>query len=180
VSKVIEVTDQTFEEEVLNSDLPTEVDFWAPWCGPCMMVSPIYDKLAQEYDGRFKFCKMNVDENQRTAVKYQIMSIPMQMFFVDGQKVDEILGAVPERTIRTTVDSVSQRFPIDEKSRLKVLLTSWTEHNKKHSEKFRGWTEKVGNAKGDPIYNSVVQAAEELEKTNEQLVQLLRELQQAG
>jgi len=106
VSKVIEVTDQNFEEEVLNSDLPTEVDFWAPWCGPCMMVSPIYDKLAQEYDDRFKFCKMNVDENQRTAVKYQIMSIPMQMFFVDGQKVDEILGAVPERTIRTMVNGI--------------------------------------------------------------------------
>lgn len=71
-----------------------------------MMVSPIYDKLAQEYDDRFKFCKMNVDENQRTAVKYQIMSIPMQMFFVDGQKVDEILGAVPERTIRIMVDGI--------------------------------------------------------------------------
>ena len=180
MSKVIEVTDQNFEEEVLNSDLPTEVDFWAPWCGPCMMVSPIYDKLAQEYDGRFKFCKMNVDENQRTAVKYQIMSIPMQMFFVDGQKVDEILGAVPERTIRTTVDGVSQSFPIDEKSRLKVVLTSWAEHNKKHSEKFRKWTEKTNNAGSDPIYNSALQAAAELEKANEQLFQVLRELQQAG
>lgn len=106
MSKVIEVTDQNFEEEVLNSDLPTEVDFWAPWCGPCMMVSPIYDMLSEQYDGRFKFCKINVDENPKTAMGYQIMSIPMQMFFVDGQKVDEILGAVPERTIRTMVDGI--------------------------------------------------------------------------
>ena len=179
MSKVIEVTDQNFEEEVLGSDLPTEVDFWAPWCGPCMMVSPIYDKLSQEYDGRFKFCKMNVDENQRTAVKYQIMSIPMQMFFVDGQKVDEILGAVPEHTIRTMVDGVVQSFPTNEKGRLKVILTSWAEHNKQHSEKFRKWAEKAKNAESEPIYNRVLQAAKELEKANEQLSQVLTELQQA-
>jgi thioredoxin 1 len=114
MSKVIEVTDQSFEEEVLNSDLPTEVDFWAPWCGPCMMVSPIYDKLSEEYEGRFKFCKINVDENQQTAVKYQIMSIPMQKFFSDGEQVDEILGAVPEQTIRAMVEDILKRFPTDE------------------------------------------------------------------
>ena len=179
MSKVIEVTDQNFEEEVLRSDLPTEVDFWAPWCGPCMMVSPIYDKLSQEYDGRFKFCKINVDENQQTAVKYQIMSIPMQMFFADGQKVDEILGAVPEHTIRTMVDGILQSFPTDEKGRLKVILTSWTEHNKQHSEKFRKWYEKAKNAESEPIYNSALQAAGELEKANEQLSQVLVELQGA-
>jgi thioredoxin 1 len=116
MSKVIEVTDRSFEEEVLGSDLPTEIDFWAPWCGPCVRVSPIYDKLAEEYDGRFKFCKINVDKNRSTAAKYQIMSIPMQMFFVDGQKVDEILGAVPEHTIRTMVDGILQRFPAGKKA----------------------------------------------------------------
>ena len=106
VSKVIEVTDQNFEEVVLKSNIPTEVDFWAPWCGPCHMVSPIYDKLSEEYEGRFKFCKLNVDENRQTAMKYQIMSIPMQLFFKDGELVDSILGAVPEAQIWAKVEAL--------------------------------------------------------------------------
>ncbi|MBN1160801.1 MAG: thioredoxin [Dehalococcoidales bacterium] len=115
MSKVVEVTDRNFEEEVLKSDIPTEVDFWAPWCGPCLMVSPIYDKLSEEYDGKFKFCKINVDENQDTARKYQIMSIPMQMFFVNGKQVDQILGAVPEHMIRMMVDGILKSSATDDK-----------------------------------------------------------------
>ena len=178
MSKVIEVTDQTFEKEVLKSDLPTEVDFWAPWCGPCVRVSSIYDKLSEEYEGRFKFCKINVDENSKTATKFQIMSIPMQMFFADGQNVDEILGAVPEPAIRSKVEDILKRFPTDERGRLKMLLTSWTEYNKEHGEKFRKWTEKAENIENGPIYNSLFQAAQEMEKANERLSQLLIELQE--
>jgi thioredoxin 1 len=178
MSKVVEVTDQNFVKEVLESDLPTEVDFWAPWCGPCRMVSPIYDKLSEEYNGRFKFCKINVDENEQTAMKYQIMSIPMQMFFADGQKVDEILGAVPEHTIRTMVDGILQSFPADEKSRLKVILSSWTEHNKQQSEKVRKWAEKTNNTESEPIYLKALSAVKELEKANEQLSRVLVELQE--
>jgi thioredoxin 1 len=118
MSKVIEIADQNFVEEVLNSNLPTEVDFWAPWCDPCMMVSPIYDKLAEEYEGSLKFCKMNVDKNPQTAMGYQVRSIPMQMFFFKGQKVDHILGAVPEDMVRSKVEDVLKRFPPDTKGQV--------------------------------------------------------------
>ena len=176
MSKIVEVTDQNFEEEVLNSDLPTEVDFWAPWCGPCKMVIPIYEKLSEEYDGRFKFCMINVDENQQMAMKYQIMSIPMQKYFADGQVVDEILGAVPEQTIRAKVEDILEKFPTDETGRLRVLLASWVEQNQKHSEKFSKWVEKVKNPESNPIYNSIFQAAQEMGKASERLSHLLTEL----
>jgi thioredoxin 1 len=173
MSKVLEITDDNFEEEVLQSDLPIEVDFWAPWCGPCKMVGPIYDKLAEEYEGRFKFCKIDVDQNQRTAAKYQIMSIPMQMFFVDGQKIDEILGAVPERTIKTMVDGILQKFPSDEIGKLKALMASWAKSNDQHNQKFTKWLEKTSELKGTALYEKAVAAAKQLEKAGESLTDVL-------
>jgi thioredoxin 1 len=177
MSKVMDVTDQNFEEEIIKSNLPTEVDFWAPWCGPCVMVSPIYDKLSEEYEN-FKFCKINVDENPETARKYGIMSIPMQMFFVSGQKVDEILGAYPEHVIRSKIDDILKRFPTSERGRLKVILSSWTEHNRQHGEEFRRWAEKAQDIKDGPIYDSLLQVTREIETVNETLSQLLIELKQ--
>ncbi|MFW6125642.1 MAG: thioredoxin [Chloroflexota bacterium] len=105
-TNVVEVTDADFEEQVLRSSLPVEVDFWAPWCAPCRVVSPIYDKLSREYEGRFRFCKVNVDENPQTAMKYQIMSIPTQLFFKDGRVVDSAVGAMPEAQIRSRVEAL--------------------------------------------------------------------------
>ncbi|MCK4613214.1 MAG: thioredoxin [Thermoplasmata archaeon] len=177
MSKIIEITDQNFEKEVLNSDLPTEVDFWAPWCGPCQMVIPIYEQLSEEYYGRFKFCMIDVDENKQTAMQYQIMSIPMQKFFNNGEKVDEILGAVPEQIIRAKVEDILKRFPADETGRLKVLLASWVEDNKKHNEKFSKWMDKADNLKSNPVYGSVLKAAGEIKKSIESLSRALIELQ---
>ena len=103
---VTDVTDQDFEDEVIKSDLPVLVDLWAPWCGPCRMVAPVVDKLAENYDGKFKFCRLNVDENPQTASKYRIMSIPTLMFFKGGEAVDTVIGAVPERVLQPKIDGL--------------------------------------------------------------------------
>ena len=96
MSKIVTVTDQNFEEEVLRSDLPTEVDFWAPWCGPCRMIGPVLEELATQYDGKLKVGKVNVDEHQDAARQYGIASIPTLLLFKDGQLVDRAIGAMPK------------------------------------------------------------------------------------
>jgi len=179
MTKVVEIADRNFEQEVLESDVPTEVDFWAPWCGPCHMVSPIYDKLSEEYED-FKFCKINVDENPRTAQEFNIVSIPMQMFFNGGEKVDEILGAVPENVIRSKVEDILKRFPTDEAGRLKVILGSWIDQNKRHTEKFERWKEKTPDVEKLASYNPASQAVIHMQEAGEQLVKALMALQDKG
>ena len=92
----IEVTDDTFDAEVINSDVPVLVDFWADWCAPCKMIAPIVDELANEYDGRIKFAKMDVDSNQRVPMAYGVRGIPTLLIFSGGDAVDQVVGAVPK------------------------------------------------------------------------------------
>jgi thioredoxin len=100
----LHVTDKDFEKEVEKSQIPVLVDCWAEWCGPCRMVGPVIDKLADEYQGKFKIAKLNVDENRTISAKYQIQSIPTMLIFVNGEVVDGLVGAHPEQSIRAKLD----------------------------------------------------------------------------
>ena len=93
---LLEVTDATFDSVVGQSDVPVLLDFWAPWCGPCQMVGPIISQLATDYAGKIKVGKINVDQNQETAVKMGISSIPAVLLFKNGRRVDELIGAAPK------------------------------------------------------------------------------------
>jgi len=99
------VTDDTFEPEVLNSDLPVLVDYWAEWCGPCKSIAPILDEVAQEYGGRLKIAKMNVDENQQTPAKFGIRGIPTLMLFKNGNLEATKVGALSKSQLTAFLDS---------------------------------------------------------------------------
>ncbi|MEL6352132.1 MAG: thioredoxin [Cyanobacteria bacterium J06627_28] len=99
-----QVTDSTFKQEVLESEAPVLVDFWAPWCGPCRMVAPVVDEISEQYDGQVKVVKVNTDENPSVASQYGIRSIPTLMIFKGGQRVDMVVGAVPKTTLANTLE----------------------------------------------------------------------------
>jgi len=104
--KPIEITDDNFETEVIKSDKPVLIDFWAVWCGPCKMIAPIVEELASEYDGKVKIGKLDVDSNQQTAIKFGVRGIPTLLLFKDGKLKDTIIGAVPKKHLVDKLNSV--------------------------------------------------------------------------
>jgi thioredoxin 1 len=103
-ASVSEVTDTNFQAEVIESDVPVLVDFWAPWCGPCRMVAPVVEEIAQERGEAVKVVKMNIDENQNTAVQFNVMSIPTLMVFKNGEVAKTVVGAYPKRKLEAELE----------------------------------------------------------------------------
>ena len=104
MAKPMEVTDEQFEQEVLKADLPVMVDFWAEWCGPCKVVSPMVEELAEEYSGKVKFVKVDTEENFNTPDRYGIRSLPTLMIFKGGEQVDQIFGARPKAELKRSLE----------------------------------------------------------------------------
>lgn len=106
MTKPIEVDDATFNQQVLKSKTPVLVDFWAPWCRPCIMAAPVLEELAGEYAGRLTFAKLDVDQNAKTATKYAVMSIPNLIIFKDGKPVSQIVGYKPKAELKQALDTI--------------------------------------------------------------------------
>ncbi|MFC1996201.1 thioredoxin [Chloroflexota bacterium] len=104
MTEPLHVTDDAFEKTVLKSEVPVVVDFWAPWCGPCKMVAPVLDKLAEEFAGKMVIAKVNTDENPKWAQNYNVQGIPTMLFIADGKVVHQQVGALPEPMLRSVVD----------------------------------------------------------------------------
>ncbi len=103
---IVDLTSAVWDSEIVQSSGLVMVDFWAVWCGPCRMIAPTIEELAKEYAGKIKVGKLNTDENPEVATKYKIMGIPTVMFFKDGQKVDQVVGAVPKPQLKAKIDSL--------------------------------------------------------------------------
>ena len=101
----IDISDDTFQSEVIESDVPVLVDFWADWCGPCKMVAPVVKDLAGEFDGKVKIAKMDVDTNPQTPMQYGVRSIPTLLIFKDGAPVDQVVGAVPKSVLKGRLEA---------------------------------------------------------------------------
>jgi len=107
---VLNATDANFRTEVLEYGSPVLVDFWAPWCGPCRMIAPVVEELANEYAGKIKVAKLNTDENMDTAMQYGIRSIPTLGIFRNGKMVDAVIGAVPKQALKAKIDEHIQKI----------------------------------------------------------------------
>ncbi len=103
MSDLNNVTDSTFESQVIRSKVPVLVDFWAEWCGPCRMLTPVLEEVAPSYKGKCEIVKLNVDENSDSAAKYGVMSIPTMIFFKGGQEIDRVIGAVSKNEVQNRI-----------------------------------------------------------------------------
>ena len=108
MSKCIDILDSQFQDEVVSSDIPVILDFWAPWCGPCKMISPILEQIAQHYGEKIKVCKINIDDNEETAMKFGVRGVPTLMIFKDGENKETKVGVVQKSQLISIVDKYLQ------------------------------------------------------------------------